>query len=244
MNKEQKMRFVWDVMNCYLQDTKSKKYICKTAIRTCTSALPDPILQIYIQFLNHADVICFIHESKVFSWIDFYHPLALATKDGALNKQARREYGGHGSQDVTFCYFLSLIQWFFPLESADASFRSELPSSAAGRVSETRRGAAEQGFGHQIGSRIVLRLPRFWFVWPADRSAPVLLAHAQRHAFRLWEHRPCLRISAIPIFGPWFVPIDSFLAAQHRVVLDADLSVGSADLPPHGHSGSADHRGE
>lgn len=59
------MRYVWDVMNCYLQDTKSKKYICNTAIRTCTSVLPDPILQIYMQFYNHADVICFIHESKV-----------------------------------------------------------------------------------------------------------------------------------------------------------------------------------
>ena len=67
MNKEQKMRYVWNVMNCYLQDTKNKKYICNTAIKTCTSVLPTSIYQIYIQFLNHADFICFIHESKVIS---------------------------------------------------------------------------------------------------------------------------------------------------------------------------------
>ena len=65
------MRFVWDVMNCYLDDTRSKRYLCKAKkIKTCTSMLPDSILQIYTQFMNHADDICFYQEFKV-DFVDY-----------------------------------------------------------------------------------------------------------------------------------------------------------------------------
>lgn len=59
---------------------------------------------------------------------------------------------------------LSFIQRFLPLQPANASFRSEHYRKAARRIAETRSGAAEQGFCHQIGSRRLLRLPRFFFV--------------------------------------------------------------------------------
>lgn len=60
------MRFAWDVMNCFLDDAGRKRYICKAKmIKTCTSKLPDSVLQIYTQFVNHADSICFYQEFQV-----------------------------------------------------------------------------------------------------------------------------------------------------------------------------------
>ena len=84
MDKEQKMRFVWDVMNCYLDDTRSKKYLCKAKkIKTCTSMLPDSILQIYTQFMNHADDICFYQEFKIWQ-----QKMELSTNDLLSNSRA------------------------------------------------------------------------------------------------------------------------------------------------------------
>ncbi|KAK8805266.1 hypothetical protein WA588_000206 [Blastocystis sp. NMH] len=61
------MVFAWNVMNCVLEDAGRKKYVCKArSVRTCTSLLPDSILPIYTQFLNHADTVCFYQ--KFHNW--------------------------------------------------------------------------------------------------------------------------------------------------------------------------------
>lgn len=70
-NKESRLRFAWDVMNCFLDDAGRKKFICKAKkIKTCTSLLPDSALQIYTQFVNHADSICFYQEFLVCFWVE------------------------------------------------------------------------------------------------------------------------------------------------------------------------------
>lgn len=82
------MIFAWSVMNCVLEDAGRKKFVCKArSVRTCTSLLPDSILPIYTQFLNHADTICFYQKFHVTSVLGI-HGVELGTEDGTHYVQA------------------------------------------------------------------------------------------------------------------------------------------------------------
>ena len=81
------MRFAWDVMNCFLDDAGRKQYICKAKkIRTCTSKLPDSVLQIYTQFINHADSICFYQEFQV--WKNSLSSIVELAKENGLGNES------------------------------------------------------------------------------------------------------------------------------------------------------------
>ena len=81
------MLFAWSVMNCVLEDAGRKKYVCRTrSVRTCISLLPDSVLPIYTQFLNHADTICFNQKLHVASMCPI-HGIELGEEDGACHIQ-------------------------------------------------------------------------------------------------------------------------------------------------------------
>lgn len=170
--------------------------------------------------------------------------LAVAAEDGAFDIQARSERRSYGIQNV-FVFFLSLPHAVIPPSPTSRRFspaRTPSPSSKKSPTSSERSFCTR--FLQPSPNSNPFSYPRFRCLSPAERSAPVLHSHAQRHAFRVWEHRSGLRVSAIPIFGPYFAPVLPFFASEQRVVLDADLFVGAADLSPHYDSGSGIHRGE
>ena len=48
------MWLAWEVMNCVLKDSGRKVYVCKAKrIKSCTAVLPDSVMQIYAQYLEH-----------------------------------------------------------------------------------------------------------------------------------------------------------------------------------------------
>ena len=79
MTREEKMQFAWSVLVCYYDDTGTcyRKLLSKgrpiplctkNDIRACTRELSTTDFDIFTQFYNHGDSICFYRESK--EWQD------------------------------------------------------------------------------------------------------------------------------------------------------------------------------
>lgn len=66
---DSKLQFAWEWMNCVLEGTGRKQYICKSkSIKLCTSKLPDSILHVFTQYLHYIDDRCFYSDSTVLNF--------------------------------------------------------------------------------------------------------------------------------------------------------------------------------
>ena len=69
MTREEKLSFSWSVFYCYYEDTGRHLPDCDgDIVRSCIKDLSSSEFNIYTQFYNHADSICFYRESK--EWQD------------------------------------------------------------------------------------------------------------------------------------------------------------------------------
>ena len=65
MTRDEKLLFSWRVLQCYYQDAGRILPECQSdSIRVCIQTLPSSDFNIYTQFYNHADSMCFYRESK------------------------------------------------------------------------------------------------------------------------------------------------------------------------------------
>ena len=79
MTREEKMQFAWNVLICYYDDTgtcnrnvlwkgRTIPSCNKNEIRACTRELSTTDFDIFTQFYNHGDSLCYYRESK--EWQD------------------------------------------------------------------------------------------------------------------------------------------------------------------------------
>ena len=65
MTREEKLLFSWSVFHCYYEDTGRHLPDCGgDTVRACIKDLSSSEFNIYTQFYNHADSMCFYRESK------------------------------------------------------------------------------------------------------------------------------------------------------------------------------------
>lgn len=65
MTRDEKLLFSWRVLQCYYHDAGRILPECQSdSIRVCIQTLPSSDFNIYTQFYNHADSMCFYRESK------------------------------------------------------------------------------------------------------------------------------------------------------------------------------------
>ena len=65
MTRDEKMLFSWRVFLCYYEDTRRSIPKCDSSnIRECTSQLSPNDFDIFTQFFNHGDSMCYYRESR------------------------------------------------------------------------------------------------------------------------------------------------------------------------------------
>ena len=151
MTRDEKLIFSWRVLHCYYQDAGRILPECQSdSIRACLQTLPSSDFNIYTQFYNHADSMCFYRESK--EWQE-RTDRSIQHLEMAAEKASQLLSGSH---------FFYNSQRHLHFQGREAAF------DAAGAY------ASVLGFASAESRRIRNRIPNRREVFGSPRSLPFL----------------------------------------------------------------------